>query len=188
MEMQNIFDHLLEGKTIRPDDPEAYKLRESAYLTIKKVNQLNASSDPQQITQLLGDIIGVDVDESVTIFPPVHINYGPNLKLGNNVFINFNCTFLTLGGISIGNNVLIGPGVTMSSESHPLNPGERHSLVPGRIVVSDNVWIGAGALILQGITIGKNSVVAAGAIVTKDVPPNTVVAGVPAREVRKIEP
>ncbi len=126
------------------------------------------------------------MDESVAIFPPLYINNGTNLYIGKNVFINFDCTFLALGGIIIEDNVLIGPKVSMLSEGHPLDPEQRDSLVPGKVHIKKNAWIGANATILPGVTIGENSVVAAGAVVSKDVPDNTVVAGVPAKVIKSI--
>lgn len=117
----------------------------------------------------------------------MYINYGKEIKIGKNVFINFDCVFLGLGGITIEDNVLIAPKVSLLSEGHPVSPEIRHSLVPGHIHIKKKSWIGAGAIILPGVTIGENSVVASGAVVSKDVPDNTVVAGVPAKIVKQID-
>ena len=100
--------------------------------------------------------------------------------------VNFNCTFLDLGGITIEDNVLIAPKVSLLSEGHPVNHNDRQSLVPGHILVKKNAWIGAGATILPGVTVGENSVVAAGAVVSQDVPNNTIVGGVPAKIIKSI--
>ena len=102
------------------------------------------------------------------------------------MFINFDCTFLTLGGVLIEDNVLIGPGVKILSEGHPLHPEDRQTLVPGKIHIKQNAWIGAGSIILPGVTIGENAVVAAGAVVTRDVPASTAAAGVPAKTIKTI--
>jgi acetyltransferase-like isoleucine patch superfamily enzyme len=161
-------------------------LRDAGYAAIGLLNQLNNSSDPNEIRQLLGRLTGKAIDETITVFPPLHVNYGEHLSLGKNVFINFNCTFLSLGGITIEDDVLIGPGVSIISEGHPLAPAERQTLVPGKVNIAKNAWIGAGATILPGISIGENAVVAAGAVVTKDVPANSVVAGVPAKIIKSI--
>ena len=118
---------------------------------------------------------------------PLYINYGKNTKIGKNVFINFDCVFLDLGGIIIDDNVLIAPKVSLLSEGHTLSPFERQSLIPGQIHIRKNAWIGAGANILPGVTVGENSVVAAGAVVSKDVPANTIVGGVPAKIIKTIE-
>lgn len=182
----DIFESLKQGKTIASGHPEANRLRAAAFVTIGLQQQLNRSSDPVEIRKLLSEITGISIDETVAVFPPLYINYGKHLSIGKNVFINFDCTFLALGGIIIEDNVLIGPGVKLLSEGHPLHPEERHALVPGKIHIERNAWIGAGAILLPGVTIGQNAVVAAGAIVSKDVDANTVVAGVPAKWVKTI--
>lgn len=169
-----------------PGDPRATQLREASYATIKLLGQLNLSSDPDEIRAILSDITGMATDKSVAVFPPIYINYGKHLQIGKNIFINFNCIFLALGGIIIEDNVLIGPDVKLLSEGHALSPRERQSLIPGKIHIKKNAWIGAGATVLPGISIGENAVVAAGAVVTKDVQANTIVAGIPARKIKSI--
>ncbi|MGC4096114.1 MAG: DapH/DapD/GlmU-related protein [Nitrospira sp.] len=183
---KDIFERLLNGETILPNDPEAYKLREASYSTKKLLVRMNNSADPAEIRNLLSEVIGSAVDESVAVFTPLYINYGKNIKVGKNVFINFDCVFLDLGGITIEDNVLIAPRVSLLSEGHPVSPGERQSLVPGPIHIKKNAWIGAGATILPGVTIGENAVVAAGAVVSKDVDANMVVGGIPARIIKSI--
>jgi acetyltransferase-like isoleucine patch superfamily enzyme len=183
----NIFERLRDGETIPPNDLEAYKLREASFATKKLLVQLNNSSDPAEIRDILSQITGSVIDESVAVFTPLHINYGKNTKIGNNVFINFDCVFLDLGGITIEDNVLIAPKVSLLSEGHLISPTERASLVPGHIHIKKGVWIGAGAIILHGVTIGENAVVAAGAVVSKDVPANTIVGGIPAKIIKSLE-
>jgi acetyltransferase-like isoleucine patch superfamily enzyme len=182
----NIFERLRNGETIPSGDPEAYKLREASFATKKLLVQLNNSSDPAEITALLSQITGSTIDKSVAVFTPLYINYGKNTIIGKNVFINFDCVFLDLGGITIEDNVLIAPKVSLLSEGHPVNPNDRQSLVPGHVHIKRNAWIGAGATILPGVTIGENAVVAAGAVVSKDVPANTVVGGIPAKTIKTI--
>ena len=184
---KDIFEQLRDGDTIASNNPEAYKLREASFATKKLLVQLNNSSDPAEINELLSQITGSEIDESVAVFTPLYINYGKNTKIGKSVFINFDCVFLDLGGITIEENVLIAPKVSLLSEGHPISPNERQSLVPGHIHIKKNAWIGAGATILPGVIIGENSVVAAGAVVSKDVPANTVVGGVPAKTIKTIE-
>jgi acetyltransferase-like isoleucine patch superfamily enzyme len=127
------------------------------------------------------------IDASTTIFPPFHINFGRQLRIGKNVFINHACSCVDLGGITIEDNVLIGPRVNLVSENHPINPADRQYLVGAPVVIKRNAWIGAAATILPGVTVGENSIVAAGSVVTKDVPPNTIVGGVPAKVIKMIE-
>ena len=184
---KDIFEQLRDGDTIASNNPEAYKLREASFATKKLLVQLNNSSDPAEINELLSQITGSEIDESVAVFTPLYFNYGKNTKIGKSVFINFDCVFLDLGGITIEENVLIAPKVSLLSEGHPISPNERQSLVPGHIHIKKNAWIGAGATILPGVIIGENSVVAAGAVVSKDVPANTVVGGVPAKTLKTIE-
>lgn len=182
----NIFEQLRNGETIAANNPDAYKLREASFATRKLLVKMNNADDPAEIRNLLGQITDADIDESVAVFTPLYINYGKNTKIGKNVFINFDCVFLDLGGIIIEDNVLIAPKVSLLSEGHPISPNERGSLVPGKIHIKKNAWIGAGATILPGVTIGENSVVAAGAVVSKDVAANTIVGGVPARFIKSI--
>ena len=188
MQMEaDIFSKLRNGETVSPDDPQAYKLRDVSYSTIKLLAQMNRSSDPAEIRDLLSQITGSEIDESTAVFPPLYINVGKHLKIGKNVFINFDCTFLALGGITIEDNVLIAPKVSLLSEGHPVSPKDRHSLIPGHIHIKKNAWIGANATILPGVTLGENSIVAAGAIVSKDVPDNVIVGGIPAKIIKSID-
>lgn len=182
----SVFDDLKNGEKITSAHPGRGALRKSSYETIALVQQMNKSADALMIVELLSKITGQEVDDTVAVFPPLYINYGKHLSIGKNVFINFDCTFLTLGGIVIEDNVLIGPKVSLLSEGHPLAAKERESLVPGKVHIKRNAWIGANAIILPGVTIGENAVVAAGAVVSRDVADNTIVAGVPAKFIKKI--
>lgn len=186
MEASTVFQRLLNGETILPSDPQAHKMREAAYDTKKLLVHMNNATDPKEIRDLLSQITGREIDESVAVFTPLYINYGKHTKIGKKVFINFDCTFLDLGGITIEDGVLIAPKVSLLSEGHPLSPDERHSLVPKPIHIKKNAWIGANATILYGVTIGENSVVAAGSVVSQDVPDNVVVGGTPARIIKDI--
>jgi acetyltransferase-like isoleucine patch superfamily enzyme len=181
-----IFDRLRSGETIQPNDPEACKMIDASFATKKLLIRMNNTGDPTEVRNLLGQITGSEIDESTIVFTPLYINYGKHIKIGKNVFINFDCTFLDLGGITIEDGVLIAPKVSLLSEGHPVSPESRHSLMVGHIHIKKNAWIGANATILQGVTIGENAVVAAGAVVSKDVPDNTIVGGIPAKIIKKI--
>lgn len=183
---KDIFEQLRNGEAIAANNPEAYRLREASFATKKLLVQMNNSSDPAEIRNLLTQITDSKIDESVVVFTPLYINYGKNTKIGKNVFINFDCVFLDLGGITIEDNVLIAPKVSLLSEGHPISPDERQSLLSGHIHIMKNAWIGAGATILPGVTIGENAVVAAGAVVSKDITANAVVGGVPAKFIKSI--
>ena len=183
----DIFARLQSGESIPFDDPESPKLRDAAFATRKLLLQLNQSADPEEMRGLLSQITGREIDESTTLFPPLYVNYGRHTKIGKNVFINFDCVFLDLGGITIDDSVFIAPKVSLLTEGHPLTPAGRHSLTVAPIHLKRNAWIGAAATVLAGVTVGENSVVAAGAVVNNDVPDNTVVGGIPAKILKTFE-
>lgn len=185
-EDDNIFARLREGQTASFLDPEYHQLREAAFATRKLLLRLNQSDSAEEMRALLGEITNSSIDESTAIFPPFYINYGKHTSIGKNVFINFDCVFLDLGGITLEDGVFIAPKVCLLSEGHPLLPEERHSLTVGPIHIKKNAWIGANATITQGVTIGENAIVAAGAVVTQDVPDNVIVGGIPAKVLRNI--
>jgi acetyltransferase-like isoleucine patch superfamily enzyme len=184
---KDIFERLLAGETILPADPQIGRLKEEAFAVKELLIQMNNSSNPEEISEILSRILNKEIQD-VTVFTPIYINYGKHINIGKNVFINFDCTFLALGGITIEDDVLIGPKVSLITENHPLNPQERNGLVGRPIHIKKNAWIGASATILPGVTIGKNAVIAAGAVVSKDVPDNTVVGGIPAKFIKTIQP
>ena len=143
--------------------------------------------DADQVRALFSDLTGKAIDASFSLIPPFYTTGGADITIGRNVFINQNCTFYDLGGIDIADDVMIGPNVSLITSGHPIAPDERRAaVIAKRIVIEKNVWIAAGAIVIGGATIGENSVVAAGAVVTKDVPPNTLVGGNPARVIRSI--
>jgi acetyltransferase-like isoleucine patch superfamily enzyme len=184
---EDIFSRMLSGGIIEPNDPQMPEMWEVVARAIKLSVGLNASTDIEQIREKLSEIIGQQIDSSTTVFVPFHTNFGRHIKLGKNVFINHGCTFLDLGGIVIEDDTLIGPQVNIVTENHPIDPTKRKMLDLKSVFIKRNVWIGANATILPGVTVGENSIIAAGAVVTKDVPPNTIVAGVPARIVKEIK-
>ncbi|WP_286857526.1 MULTISPECIES: sugar O-acetyltransferase [Sphingobacterium] len=183
---EDIFERLKKEKSISSGDPDAYRLREASFATKALLVKMNNSADPKEIRNLLAQITGSTIDESTTVFTPLHINYGKNTSIGKNVFINFDCVFLDLGGIVIEDNVLIAPKVSLLTEGHPIEPENRQSLTVAPIHIKKNAWIGANATILPGVTIGNNAIVAAGAVVGKDVPDNTIVGGVPAKVIKNV--
>jgi acetyltransferase-like isoleucine patch superfamily enzyme len=183
---KDIFERLRLGEAIPMNDPEYGRIREVVNQTINLSAKLNRSTNVDEVRAYLSEIIGTTIDESTTVFPPFHTNFGRHISLGKNVFINHACSFLDLGCITIEDGVMLGPRVNVTSENHPVEVSKRKTLVPGAVLIKKNAWIGAGATILPGVTIGENSVVAAGAVVAKDVPPNTVVGGVPAKVLKKI--
>ena len=181
-----IFERLKAGELVRLDDPEFYKIDEIVNRTLSLSPALNASTCTQQVKQRLSEITGVQLDESIAVFAPFNTNYARFITIVKNVFINHACSFLDMGGITLEDHVLIGPKVNLITENHPLDPANRRALLCKPILIKQNAWIGAGATILPGVTIGKNAVVAAGAVVGKDVPDNIVVGGVPAKIIKTI--
>lgn len=142
-------------------------------------------SDVHARAELLSVVFGGPLPESVTIYPPFFTEHGLNTTFGENVFVNQGCTFMDKGGIRIGNGVMIAPKVSLITGGHPLPLAERREYLSfAPIVIEDDVWIGAAAVITQGVTLGAGSVVAAGSVVTRDVPAGTLVAGVPAQVVK----
>lgn len=182
---EDIFTRLRSGEMVLADDSQIPVLQEKSFQTRALLLQLNQSKSLEEIQNYLNQITGYE-NNSVAIFTPIYINYGKNLKIGKNVFINFDCTFLDLGGITIEDDVQIGPKVSLVTENHPLNPEHRKGLICKPILIKRNAWIGANATILAGVTIGENAVVAAGALVSKDVPDNTIVGGVPSKIIKQI--
>lgn len=127
---------------------------------------------------LLGEILGRPLPAGLTVYPPFYTDHGLNLDLAERVFINQGCTFLDYAGIRLGRGVMVGPKATFITMGHPVDPEERRRFLTGApIDVADNVWIGAGAMILPGVSIGRDAVIAAGAVVADDVPANSLVTG-----------
>jgi acetyltransferase-like isoleucine patch superfamily enzyme len=186
VEHADIFKRLRSGGPVSLNDPEYYRVNEVINSTIKLSQQLNAATDIDGIRNILGEITDMEIDESTTIFVPFYTNFGKFIHIGKNVFINHCCSFLDMGGITLEDNVLIGPKVNLITENHPQDPADRRTLITKPIIIKRNAWVGAGATILPGVTIGENAIVAAGAVVSKDVPANTVVGGIPARFMRRI--
>jgi len=143
--------------------------------------------DAHEVRALFRELIGRKVDESFLLIPPFYTAGGDEIRVGRNVFVNQNCTFYDLGGLDIADDVMIGPNVSIITTGHPLEPSQRRAATIGKpIVIERNVWIAAGAIIIGGVTVGENAIVAAGSVVTRDVPPNTLVGGNPARVIRSI--
>jgi acetyltransferase-like isoleucine patch superfamily enzyme len=183
---KDIFKRLQSGETVPFNDPFYVQIHEAASHTTALLTEFNVSANIEKVRHIWGEISETPLHSSSTIQIPFYINIGRFTSIGKNVYINNDCTFLDMGTINIEDDVLIGPKVSLITESHPLNPSERKALLVKPIVIKRNAWIGAGAIILPGVTVGENAVVAAGAVVSKNVPDNTVVAGVPATIIKAI--
>lgn len=142
--------------------------------------------DFDEIREIFSELIGEKVDDEFRLFPPFFTDFGKNIHLGKNVFINAGCKFQDQGGIFIGDNVLIGHNVVMATLNHNEDVKKRGNLIPAPINIGNDVWIGSNATILSGVSVGDGAIIAAGAVVTKDVKAKTIVGGVPAKYIRDI--
>lgn len=154
--------------------------------TQNKLTKLNTSChSEQEISDLMSEIIGEPVGKNFRMFPPFYADFGRNTHIGKNVFINSCCHFQDQGGIYIGDDVLIGHNVVLATVNHDIDPYDRRNRY-GAIQIGNRVWIGSNAVITQNVTVGDGAVIAAGAVVTHNVPENTVVGGVPAKIIKAI--
>lgn len=154
---------------------------------LRITSELNGSyHTPEEVRELMSRLTGQEIDESLGLFPPFYTDCGKNIRIGKDVFINSGCRFQDQGGITIGDGTLIGHNVVLATINHDLNPKKRGDNILAPIAIGKKVWIGANATVLSGVTIGDGAVIAAGAVVTKNVPENVVVGGVPARVLKKI--
>lgn len=187
MDLQAFLDHMNAGKPVTPGTDAALKMHELADEAIRLCMDLNARyTTPEERVEIMSIITGRAVPASFTVFPPFTTDCGKNIVFGERVFVNSGCRFQDQGGIRIGDGALIGHNVVLATLNHDLDPQERGTVVPAPIVIGNQVWIGANATVLPGITIGDGAVIAAGAVVTRDVAPNTVVGGVPAKHIRDV--
>lgn len=146
----------------------------------------NTYHSPEEIREIMTRLTGRKIADSFNMFPPFYTDCGVNLHIGENVFFNSGCRFQDQGGIYIEDNTMIGHNVVLATINYDLNPTSRGTNLPEPIHIGRNVWIGANATVLPGVTIGDNAVIAAGAVVTKDVPENTVAGGIPASVLRRL--
>lgn len=185
MTIEQLLQHFNQGNGVEAGTEQHDLLLQCSYEAMRITSDMNASyHSAEEVREHMSRLTGKPIDPSFTLFPPFYTDFGKNITIGKNVFINACCCFQDQGGISIGDGVLIGHRVVLATINHGLFPDERHCNYPAPIIIGNNVWIGSGAIVLPGVTIGENAVVAAGAVVTKNVEPYTVVAGVPAK-VRK---
>ena len=175
---------IIRSKT--PDSAAMLANVKRAMAITARLNRLTFD-DADEIRALFSQLIGKEVDDSFLLIPPFYTAGGDEIRVGRNVFVNQNCTFYDLGGLDISDDVMIGPNVSIITTGHPLEPSQRRAATIGKpIVIEKGVWIAAGAIIIGGVTVGEHSVVAAGSVVTKDVPANSLVGGNPARVIRSI--
>ncbi|WP_160035595.1 DapH/DapD/GlmU-related protein [Paenibacillus sp. An7] len=189
MDRKAFIEFCKEGNPISGNDIELHGLlTECSYEAQRITMKLNTSyHSKEEIVEIFRELTGTEVDPSFMCFPPFYTDFGKNITVGKNVFFNTGCSFQDRGGIRIGDGSLIGMNVTIATLNHGLSVETRNVTYPSPVVIGQNVWVGSSATILPGVTIGDHAVVAAGAVVTKDVPNNTVVAGVPAKVIKNID-
>ena len=177
---------MLAGDLYIADDPELARDYQRAMALMERFNGSSAS-DPRLRRRLLEDLLG-DLGEGSEIRPPLYCDYGYQVHIGARTFANFGLMALDVARIVIGDDVQIGPNVQLLTPTHPTDAGLRRTKWEAArpITIEDNAWLGGGAIVLAGVSVGENAIVDAGAIVTRDVPPNTVSLGNPARVVRSL--
>ncbi len=190
------WDRMVSGKLYNSASKDIEKQHMRGLTLCDKFNKIPVWQTKRK-QKTLEKLIPSAKENGLAVFAPLYCEYGVNIHVGKECFVNYNCVFLDISPIVLGNGVWIGANVTLATPNHPLIAEERlnanypdglHDLeFSGQITINDGCWICSGAIICGGVTIGKNSVVAAGAVVTKDVPENSIVAGVPAKVVRKID-
>jgi len=185
MRQNDLYKRLSSGEPINMYNPD-FEVAVADMLTARRILHKinNEFHELEELPLLFEDLLGESFKERTAIMPPFYIDFGSQLKIGKQVFINHNCTCMTAGTIIVEDGVMIGPQVTLLTANHHFE--DHNVLICKTIHVKKNVWIGARATILPGITIGENSVIAGGAVVTKDVEPNVVVGGNPARVLKRL--
>ena len=187
MELSEFLDHLSSGKTVEAGSEPHQFMHRASQEALRITAEINTGyHTPEELRKLFSQLIGQPVDESFGLFPPFYTDCGKNIHIGRHVFINMGCKFQDQGGIFIDDGVLIGHNVVLATLNHAMQPERRGDMLPAPIHIGKRVWIGSNATVLPGVTIGDGAIVAAGAVVTRDVPENTIVGGVPARVLRHL--
>ncbi len=188
MDLSDFLEHLNCGKSVIGNSELHQFMHKVSSEAMKITARLNGGyHEPEEIRAIFSELIGKQVDSSFGLFPPFYTDCGKNITVGKNVFINSGCHFQDQGGITIGDGALIGHHVVLATLNHDFSPEKRSTLHPAPIVIGENVWIGANATVVPGVTIGNGSIIAAGAVVTKDVPENVVVGGAPAKIIKMLD-
>lgn len=187
MELSEFLEVMARRELVPAGSPAHQVMHECAQEAFRVTARINGRyCTPDEIRALLSELTGREVPESLAVFPPFYSEFGKNLRFGEGVFINMGCRFQDAGGITIGDGTLIGHGCTFATLNHSEDPSRRGDITPAPIVIGRNVWFGANVTVVPGVTIGDGSIIAAGAVVTKDVPAGVVVGGVPAKILRPV--
>ncbi len=179
-------ERMLAGLPYRANDPELKQMRAENKLRIAQYNQLTRNQE-QEMDQLIKEILG-GTGKEILVEPPIHFDYGRNTTVGERFFANYNLTVLDVCPVTIGDNVMLAPNVSLYGAGHPIHPDARNSGYEygAPITIGNNVWIGGSVCVLPGVTIGNNVVIGAGSVVAKDIPDNVIAVGNPCRVIREI--
>ena len=187
MELKELLERFNSGETIGTDPEVIIAMRDQIQSNRRYLFEINNQwHEPDEITELFALLTGKEPGEGFRINPPFFTDFGKNITIGRNVFINAGCSFQDQGGITIGDRTFIGHNVVLATLDHDLDPDKRLLMHPSPINIGENVWIGSNVTVTRGVTIGDNSVIAAGAVVTKNVPANVVAGGVPAKVIKHL--
>ena len=185
--MKDILERDMTGEPVSIDEPDYYKINEQIIKVQKISAELNCGyKTPEEVRALIAELTGTKPNETLRLIPPFQSGFGRTLRFGHQVFVNTGCFFMDRGGITIGDNAFIGPRVQLITTNHGTAPSQRRTTISRPIVIGKNVWLGAGVIVLPGVTIGENSIIGAGSVVTHDIPANQIAVGSPARGIKPV--
>lgn len=185
--VKDILERDLAGEPVSIEDSEYGRINEQIVKAQKISAALNCGyKTPEEVRALIAELTGTEPNETLRLIPPFQSGFGRNLRFGYRVFVNTGCFFMDRGGITIGDDVFIGPRVQLITTNHGAAPTERRTTISRPIVIGKNVWIGAGTIVLPGVTVGENSIIGAGSVVTHDIPANVIAAGSPAKVIKPV--
>lgn len=188
MTEQEFLGYASSGQMIKAGSKEHNMMHALSQRALRITSDLNSRyHTPEEIRLIMAELTGQPIDDGFGMFPPFYTDCGKNISIGARTFINMGCSFQDWGGIEIGEDCLIGHNCTICTVNHSFAPDNRGDMVCKGVKIGNRVWIGANVTILPGVTIGDGSIVAAGAVVTKDIDPLTIAGGVPARKIKNLE-
>jgi len=188
MELQEYLDYVNSKKRIYGGSPEHQFMTSQLHEALRITHKINSEyHTPEEIQAQFAELTNTEINSTLGLMPPFNTDFGKNIHVGENVFINSGCKMQDQGGIYIGDDVLIGHNACLLTLNHAQDPENRADMYPEPIHIEDKAWLGSNVTVLPGVTIGEGAIVAAGAVVTKDVDPNTIVGGIPAKFIKNVE-
>lgn len=187
MDTKEFLDEMNAGVTVFGNSPLHLKMHELSQEALRITMELNNRyHSPEEIVELFTRLTGRKPGENFSMFPPFYTDCGKNIHVGARTFFNSGCKFQDQGGIYIGDDVLLGHNVVITTLNHLVDPDQRSGMIPKSVKIGNKVWVGSNAIILPGVSIGDNSIIGAGSVVTKDIPANCIAVGNPARVIKRI--